>query len=235
MEIEDKQNNATEISRRTRQSHLDSHLDLSSPPNSPPRSSISSDLSSLSHGIISPTRDEAPVVDSPPHRVSSAAATVNRYVVEEPVPIKKTDRGAQDGFVSIEEGQERKRGVEGPAGGGRRLAAATVRRTEREAVAKKAAFGFRIFELLFCLVSLSVMATDKNKGWAIDSFHRYKEFRSVQFVRAFFLLSGGSFVNVLKCEGMCVNFLQVLYVSECDRVCVLRGTGMQFGLPIGHR
>lgn len=68
---------------------------------------------------------------------------------------------------------------EGEAGGDVRVrpSLSIMRRKEREMWVKRAALGFRVFGMLFCLVSFSVMAADRNKGWALDSFHRYKEFR----------------------------------------------------------
>ncbi|CAH8362720.1 unnamed protein product, partial [Eruca vesicaria subsp. sativa] len=57
--------------------------------------------------------------------------------------------------------------------------AATVgnRRRGDEAVAM-AALGFRVSEVVLCLVSFSIMAADKTKGWSGDSYDRYKEYRS---------------------------------------------------------
>lgn len=51
------------------------------------------------------------------------------------------------------------------------------RLSKKEDVIKKAALGVRVLELAFCLVSFSVMATDKTQGWSGDSFGRYKEYR----------------------------------------------------------
>ncbi|XP_024977435.1 CASP-like protein 4A1 isoform X2 [Cynara cardunculus var. scolymus] len=177
------------------------HLrDRRSQPSPPARSaedsplSTMSPLSSLSHGF-SPERDEVepeseagveasqgspplyPLPDLSAVRVTSPAPvpTVNRYVRDETMSIKKTDHGAKDGYVGrpVEEAQT------GGGGQGRRWrpSVGSVRRTDKEGSMKKIALGFRIFELLFCLVSLSVMATDKRQGWALDSFYRYKEFR----------------------------------------------------------
>ncbi|XP_074345833.1 CASP-like protein 4A3 isoform X1 [Apium graveolens] len=42
---------------------------------------------------------------------------------------------------------------------------------------KKVNLWFRVFGFLFCLISFSIMAADRNKGWTLDSFHRYIEFR----------------------------------------------------------
>lgn len=37
--------------------------------------------------------------------------------------------------------------------------------------------GFRLIEVVLCLISFSVMAADKTKGWSGDSYDRYKEYR----------------------------------------------------------
>ncbi|KAI3726027.1 hypothetical protein L1987_65824 [Smallanthus sonchifolius] len=167
-------------------------------------SSVSS-LSSLSHGF-SPERVEVepepqpevepssppldPLPDLPAKRVPSPTPVpmVNRYVREETAPIKKTDLAAQDGFV-------RRPAEEARTGGGGQGRRSSGRRADKEGSMKKIALGFRIFELLFCLVSLSVMATDKRKGWALDSYYRYKEFRYSMGVNvvgfAYSVLQGG--------------------------------------------
>ncbi|CAH1420672.1 unnamed protein product [Lactuca virosa] len=166
-------------------------------PEDSPLSTMSS-LSSLSHGF-SPERVEvqpeaeseaaeegetshgSPTLDPLPDlsgaRVTSPApvSTVNRYVREETVPIKKAERGAQDGYVGKPPEEPRTSG--GNQGRRPRPSMGSVSRMEKEGSMKKIALGFRIFELLFCLISLSVMATDKRQGWALDSFYRYKEFR----------------------------------------------------------
>ncbi|TKY55195.1 CASP protein 4A3 [Spatholobus suberectus] len=46
-----------------------------------------------------------------------------------------------------------------------------------EVMAKKVALGFRLSEVVLCLISFSVMAADKTRGWSGDSFDRYKEYR----------------------------------------------------------
>ncbi|XP_071731106.1 CASP-like protein 4A3 [Rutidosis leptorrhynchoides] len=164
----------------------------SSPPRSPqdsPLSSISS-LSSLSHGF-SPERDQVqpetelshgsppldPLPDLSGARLPSPPSprpvpVVNRYVRDETVPIKKSEYVAQDGYVRKPAPEEGRSDGERQ---GRRVR--TTARTDIEGLMKKIALGFRIFEFIFCLVSLSVMATDKRQGWALDSFYRYKEFR----------------------------------------------------------
>ncbi|KAM7509124.1 hypothetical protein LguiA_019577 [Lonicera macranthoides] len=131
-----------------------------SPLHSPPESTFSSNQSSLSHGF-SP-REE----DHPPASVPEA----NRYLRSQPKVVTKEDPGAGEVF-KVEEGGE----------GGRakrsRTSVSSLRRSNREAELKKVALGFRAFGFLFCLISFSVMSADKNQGWAVDSFYRYKEFR----------------------------------------------------------
>ncbi|KAF8037191.1 hypothetical protein BT93_B0180 [Corymbia citriodora subsp. variegata] len=43
---------------------------------------------------------------------------------------------------------------------------------------KQAGLCFRVAEVVLCMISFSVMAADKTKGWSGDSFDRYKEYRS---------------------------------------------------------
>ncbi|XP_031277214.1 CASP-like protein 4A2 [Pistacia vera] len=37
--------------------------------------------------------------------------------------------------------------------------------------------GFRLIEVVLCMISFSVMAADKTQGWSGDSYDRYKEYR----------------------------------------------------------
>lgn len=37
--------------------------------------------------------------------------------------------------------------------------------------------GLRVSEVVLCLVSASIMVTDRNQGWAGDSYDRYKEYK----------------------------------------------------------
>ncbi|KAL3529592.1 hypothetical protein ACH5RR_008914 [Cinchona calisaya] len=65
--------------------------------------------------------------------------------------------------------------------GGEKLSRAAVdlilRRSKRDVMVKKSALGFRICEVVLCLIAFSVMAADKTQGWSGDSFDRYKEYR----------------------------------------------------------
>ncbi|CAO2823785.1 unnamed protein product [Amaranthus hypochondriacus] len=49
-------------------------------------------------------------------------------------------------------------------------------------VAKRVGLVLRFCECLVCLVSFSVMVADKNRGWALDSFHHYVEFRYAMII-----------------------------------------------------
>ncbi|KAJ0535758.1 putative casparian strip membrane protein [Helianthus annuus] len=187
---------ATSASRQLRDRKPLPSLSLSArSPEDSPASSLSS-LSSLSHRF-SPERPEPeqqqqqpeashgsppldPLPELPAERVTSPTPVpmVNRYVREETPTVTKADYGARDGFVRRPEEEVRAGGggVGGGGGGGRRFRSGG-RRADKEGSMRKIALGFRVFELLFCLVSLSVMATDKRQGWALDSYYRYKEFR----------------------------------------------------------
>ncbi|XP_048138245.1 CASP-like protein 4A3 isoform X2 [Rhodamnia argentea] len=61
---------------------------------------------------------------------------------------------------------------------GRSTAVSTIlRRSSMREMVKRAGLGFRMSEMILCLISFSVMAADKTQGWSGDSFDRYKEYR----------------------------------------------------------
>lgn len=53
----------------------------------------------------------------------------------------------------------------------------TPRESKWTSFVRKALLGFRVSAFVSCLVSFSVMVADRDKGWARDSFYKYKEFR----------------------------------------------------------
>ncbi|XVE54950.1 hypothetical protein DITRI_Ditri03aG0122500 [Diplodiscus trichospermus] len=66
----------------------------------------------------------------------------------------------------------------GGRGGGRESAvAAVLSRSKMRETVLMAALGFRLSEIVLCLISFSVMAADKTQGWSGDSYDRYKEYR----------------------------------------------------------
>ncbi|XP_030531470.1 CASP-like protein 4A2 [Rhodamnia argentea] len=63
-------------------------------------------------------------------------------------------------------------------GGGARAAPVTrLRRPRTWERLKRTALCFRVSEVVLCMISFSVMAADKTKGWSGDSYDRYKEYR----------------------------------------------------------
>ncbi|GFP96054.1 CASP-like protein 4a3 [Phtheirospermum japonicum] len=151
---------------------------IGSPGNSPVRSSLASDHIDINH---SPEQDK---LHSPENKPPPAAVVrrdvfkepmENRVVLEEPMSMAVVERAVL----------EEPKAVSGPAvveggGGGRRRyrpSLSILRGAKREKMVKKSALGFRVFGFLFCLVSFSVMSADRNQGWAVDSFDRYREFR----------------------------------------------------------
>lgn len=149
------------------------------------------------------SRSPSPPPDSPLHSTftwiknkspnpPSPLAQPNRSYPAEPLTRLQVLQ-TQDGFVShTEETQEEASGSVVGGGGLRSFNRRKLRpdlssrnwttTTTKESSAKRVLLGFRICVFLFCLISFSVMAADKEQGWALDSFYRYKEFR---FVRQF--------------------------------------------------
>ncbi|XP_030469975.1 CASP-like protein 4A1 [Syzygium oleosum] len=174
-------------------------------------SSLSSDQSSISR-LSSPREDgrgksPPPATadpDSPPQAQPlplAAAVSVRRSVRDGPGPLTVVDLGAESEQVKQESGVEAGAGASDlPAGsggggsGGRgrvRPNLSILRRTRRERTVRRALLVLRVCGLVLCLVSFSVMVADKNQGWAIDSFYRYREFRYIAAVNGIgFLYSG---------------------------------------------
>ncbi|KAK7373253.1 hypothetical protein VNO80_06653 [Phaseolus coccineus] len=128
-------------------------------PQKPPPDSSSD--SSISNGHFS-------IADQ---RLSPLVLTTHRFQVE-PAVVTKVDLGAEEGFV---------KDVEQATGatGNRRLRpdVSGLLKSKKIGTLSKLLLGLRISALVFCLASFSVLAADKNRGWALDSFYLYKEFR----------------------------------------------------------
>ncbi|XP_011101338.1 CASP-like protein 4A3 [Sesamum indicum] len=118
-------------------------------------------------------------LDVPEKGTSPVVVGLNKFVREEQPPdVKKVGPVGGDG-----------RGLEEGYGGGRRenevggetrsraAVASILKRSERDVAVKKVALAFRVFEVIACLISFSVMAADKTQGWSGDSFDRYVEYR----------------------------------------------------------
>ena len=61
---------------------------------------------------------------------------------------------------------------------GESAATTAANRARRDGSVAMAALGFRVSEVVLCVVSFSIMAADKTKGWSGDSYDHYKEYRS---------------------------------------------------------
>ncbi|KAK8981404.1 hypothetical protein V6N11_027826 [Hibiscus sabdariffa] len=111
---------------------------------------VAIDKSSPFNAISSPFFSPPPPPTTPPQH--SLHLTVNRAVREEgPGATTRTK-----------------------VGGG---VAAVLRRSKIHHKVIMAALGFRLCEIIVCLISFSVMAADKTQGWSGDSYDRYKEYR----------------------------------------------------------
>uniref|UniRef100_A0A2N9F2Q2 CASP-like protein n=1 Tax=Fagus sylvatica TaxID=28930 RepID=A0A2N9F2Q2_FAGSY len=156
---------------------------------SPPPKEYSSSLSSLSSSTSPPhyshshelNLSSAPNKNPPPKPLAPVA---NRSFQAEPLVLTKVDPETQYGYTSFrevsQEGADNIRVVVVDGGGSNRRVRSdlhNLRKTRRDKMVKKALLGLRICGIVFCLISFSVMAADKHKGWALDSFYWYKEFR----------------------------------------------------------
>jgi len=154
-------------------------------------------LHSLSDSPISDDHRSLPLV-----LVQPPLVTAHRFQVE-PAVITRVDPGAEEGFVGVKdvegegEGErdagggggvegEREQDAGGGGGGvkrGLRPDVKSLLRSEKVVSLNKVLLGFRIAGFVFCLVSWSVLAADRKKGWAIDSFYLYMEFRLVNLIQ----------------------------------------------------
>ncbi|KAJ0231339.1 CASP-like protein 4A2 [Hirschfeldia incana] len=99
-------------------------------------------------------RGGAPTTDSSSEKSPSSMVVFNRWVREE---------GPQTTTRKV--------------GGGGESTATAVNRARRDELVSIAALGFRVSEVILCVISFSIMAADKTQGWSGDSYDRYKEYR----------------------------------------------------------
>lgn len=87
--------------------------------------------------------------------------------------VTKVDLGAEEGFVGVKDIEQT------TVNGNRRLRPDVkgLLRLKKVDALNKVLLGLRVAAFVFCLVSFSVLVSDKKKGWAEDSFYLYKEFR----------------------------------------------------------
>ncbi|MFS7940770.1 putative casparian strip membrane protein [Helianthus anomalus] len=114
---------------------------------------------------LSGTVNVAPLAKSP-----SPAVTYNRPEKNEAVTggtVKSGSGGGDAGFFGGDGGVKRSRVPVTPV----------VRRQGSEVTVERVALGFRVCEMIFCLIAFSVMVSDKTQGWSGDSFDRYMEYK----------------------------------------------------------
>ncbi|XP_009586713.1 CASP-like protein 4A3 [Nicotiana tomentosiformis] len=108
---------------------------------------------------------------TPPSERRSPVVYFSRAIREDAAPGVTKVGPVRGGGADVEAGE---------VGGERRSRAAVasiIGRSQRDVLLNRAALGFRVCEVIFCLISFSVMAADKTQGWTGDSFDRYKEYR----------------------------------------------------------
>ncbi|KAL6541961.1 hypothetical protein OROGR_011447 [Orobanche gracilis] len=117
-----------------------------------------------------------------PSKGAATSMVVSKLLREDPSSEVKNagpvDAGGSGGGGGSGEGHVGDRDDE--VGGERRSRTAVesiLKRRKRNVAVKKVALGFRVFEVVTCLVSFSVMAADRTQGWSGDSFDRYIEYR----------------------------------------------------------
>lgn len=84
----------------------------------------------------------------------------------------------------------------------RTAAVATGTRSRSVESVQKVALGFRVIEVILCLISFSIMAADRTKGWSGDSFNRYKEYRYP--ICSFLIVM---WIQLLFCLGICLSVI----------------------------
>ncbi|XVE67940.1 hypothetical protein DITRI_Ditri09bG0028000 [Diplodiscus trichospermus] len=165
-EAENKQNHTVSqfpLSKRSTPPRTIPKAQSSPSDHSPVDSPLSSGHSSLSHGF------------SPPQPASQPSDSNSKPPAVATSRVEFTSRD-QSTATTVELEEQSQKLV---SASGRRLRpdSSILRRTKRDKMVKKALLGFRISGFVFCLISFSVLAADKDQGWALDSFGRYKEFR----------------------------------------------------------
>ncbi|MED6188009.1 hypothetical protein PIB30_081867 [Stylosanthes scabra] len=167
---------------------------------------VSSPESSISDGHFSVPDEATPIGDQRfppvPAPVPAPVVVAHRFQVE-PNVVTRVDPGAEEGFIGVNDAKQAASGDSGGNGGGgnRRLRpdVMSLLRSKKIAMWSKVLLSLRIATFAFCLMSLSVLAADKKKGWAQDSFYRYKEFRYSLSVNAIgFVYSGLQICDLLK-------------------------------------
>lgn len=111
----------------------------------------------------------------PPRRQRNARVPMNSSSDKSP-----SSMVVQNSWVR-EDGQQNTTRKAGAPMNGEESATTAVNRARRDDLVSVTALGFRITEVILCVISFSIMAADKTQGWSGDSYDRYKEYRSLFF------------------------------------------------------
>ncbi|WCJ20965.1 CASP-like protein 4A1 [Euphorbia peplus] len=183
----------------------------SPPSDSPPHSVV--DHSSSGY-VFPPPETKQATYQSPPSdyihtsHISSPDATPIRFSsppVQSKPPDEEVVKPAGDGFNR------------------RPRISISISERNREVAKRKILLGVRILGFLFCLISFSVMAADKNKGWALDSFNHYIEFRYCMSINVIgFVYSGVQSCDLAYClatgKTIALNKLRILLDFSLDQI-----------------
>ncbi|CAN1334750.1 CASP-like protein 4A2 [Linum perenne] len=127
----------------------------------------------------SPLRSFSPLnsPENPPVDDSKAVVAVSKLTNQAAPSSKSAAAGTTMNRVVWEEVPQSARKVEPEEGGRAEPGAGSVRRRSgKKEKLRVLELCFRFGELSLCLISFSIMASDKTKGWSGDSFDRYKEY-----------------------------------------------------------
>lgn len=148
--------------------------------------------------------DNMSLPPNPPPAAPAAGRVKDVFPPPPPPPMMVFNRAMTEGVqpgvqekVEMREGDE-ERGDRRSRGRTDNNMSSVLWRSKKEFMVTKAALGFRISEIILCLISFSVMAADKTQGWSGDSFDRYREYRSSVLFSSVLL--------VPFCTVLCLNF-----------------------------
>ncbi|OAY74178.1 CASP-like protein 4A1 [Ananas comosus] len=121
-----------------------------------------------------PTPNHTTPTSPPPH--PAAEAIVLRAARHDPPPPPQqlaADGGGWYAWTGGRGGEEEHPQSQSQS----RVVSGIVRRGRRAAALRRAAVAARAAAALLCLLAFSVLAADRRKGWALDSYSNYSQFR----------------------------------------------------------
>ncbi|GAB4845655.1 hypothetical protein Ancab_039056 [Ancistrocladus abbreviatus] len=131
----------------------------------------------------------SPLPPTPPKNVSTTddlSSKVNKHSNSHVISFNRAVREGATQSALVVAPARGEGGVEGGVFGKRERKNKGVRfgaveeivgRSKRDEMVRRVALALRLGEFVLCLISFSIMASDKTQGWSGDSFDRYKEYR----------------------------------------------------------